>query len=147
MVLTGDTYGKLTVLGPAEDVGGKTAWRCRCGCGSEVTVKTSGLRSGKTRSCGCLARDASRGRRLDLTGRKFGRLTTLEPAENIGRYTAWQCRCDCGNEVTVRANHLTAGRVKSCGCLRKARERPGQTDGTRVGAPTSRRAAGAGAMS
>ena len=29
-------------------------------------------------------------RRLDLTGQRFGKLTVLAPAENVGRLTAWQ---------------------------------------------------------
>lgn len=52
--LIGQRYGKLTVLGPAENVGGRTAWRCRCDCGQEAVVKTYRLRSGHTTSCGCV---------------------------------------------------------------------------------------------
>ena len=51
--LTGQRYGKLTVLGPAENIGNRTAWRCRCDCGREAVVKTCCLRSGHTKSCGC----------------------------------------------------------------------------------------------
>ena len=53
--LTGQRYGQLTVLGPAENVRGRTAWRCRCAsCGGETVVTTQRLRHGHTKSCGCL---------------------------------------------------------------------------------------------
>ncbi len=51
--LIGQRYGRLTVLGPAPSIGGRTAWRCRCDCGQERVVKTCHLRSGHTTSCGC----------------------------------------------------------------------------------------------
>lgn len=52
---TGNRYGRLTVLRPYGNAGtnGK-AWLCRCDCGMEVAVPGSRLRSGITRSCGCL---------------------------------------------------------------------------------------------
>jgi hypothetical protein len=31
------------------------------------------------------------------------------------------CRCDCGNELEVRAGHLISGNTKSCGCLQRER--------------------------
>lgn len=52
--LTGQRYGKLTVLAPAENIKARTAWLCRCDCGKETVVPTHHLRSGHTRSCGCL---------------------------------------------------------------------------------------------
>ena len=51
--LTGQQYGHLTVLGPAENIGTRTAWRCLCDCGRETVVKTQHLRSGHTKTCGC----------------------------------------------------------------------------------------------
>lgn len=60
--LTGQKYGKLTVLGPAENIGNRTAWRCLCDCGKETIVKTNFLRNGHTTSCGCMAPGASSGR-------------------------------------------------------------------------------------
>jgi len=50
--LTGEQYRRLTVVGPAPNIGGRTAWRCRCACGRETVVKTCYLRSGHTGSCG-----------------------------------------------------------------------------------------------
>lgn len=54
--MTGETYGRLLVLERAENLGGKTAWRCRCRCGNETVVRTTNL-CHQTRSCGCLATD------------------------------------------------------------------------------------------
>ena len=55
-------------------------------------------------------------KKLDLTGQRFGKLIAMAPAENIGRYTAWRCRCDCGQEAVVTTKHLRDGRRTSCGC-------------------------------
>ena len=55
-------------------------------------------------------------KKRDLTGQRFGRLTVLAPAENVGGRTAWHCRCDCGREVVVKTCHLCAGHTKTCGC-------------------------------
>ena len=57
-------------------------------------------------------------KKLDLTGQRFGKLTVLEPAENIGSRTAWRCRCDCGQETTVTTKQLRGGSRTSCGCDR-----------------------------
>lgn len=53
----------------------------------------------------------------DLTGHRFGRLTVVERAENIGKKTAWLCKCDCGNSKIVSGSSLHSGDVQSCGCL------------------------------
>ena len=36
-------------------------------------------------------------KKLDLIGRRFGKLTVTEAADAKGGHTAWLCRCDCGN--------------------------------------------------
>lgn len=53
----------------------------------------------------------------DLTGRRFGRLTVIERAENRKGRVMWKCVCDCGNICVVNAYHLTSGHSNSCGCL------------------------------
>ncbi|MCI8887553.1 MAG: hypothetical protein HFG70_05645 [Hungatella sp.] len=55
-------------------------------------------------------------KKLDLTGQRYGKLTVLGPAANIGNRTAWLCRCDCGREKTVKTYHLRCGHTKTCGC-------------------------------
>lgn len=54
---TGNRYGRLMVLGYVGSRGTAKAtrarWRCRCQCGTEVTVNGLDLRSGNSKSCGC----------------------------------------------------------------------------------------------
>lgn len=56
-------------------------------------------------------------RRLDQTGRKFGRLTAVSVV-SWERPARWLCRCECGSETIVRSAQLSSGKTKSCGCLR-----------------------------
>lgn len=58
---------------------------------------------------------------IDLTGQRFGRLTVISRAENYikpngHKESAWNCRCECGNEVIVTRTNLK--RARSCGCLK-----------------------------
>ena len=62
-------------------------------------------------------------KKLNLTGQRFGRLTVVGPAENVGERTAWLCRCDCGQSVVVKTCRLRTGHTKSCGCL-SSKENP-----------------------
>lgn len=57
------------------------------------------------------------GRFIDLTGQRFGKLVVVERVENIGRQTAWLCKCDCGSEKVVMAWNLKTRNTSSCGCL------------------------------
>src|SRR5262245_48436936 len=59
--ISGRTFGRLTVLSRAgsKAIGGHATWLCRCQCGAETTVTGYKLRSLKTSSCGCLARELS----------------------------------------------------------------------------------------
>lgn len=50
-------------------------------------------------------------------GAKFGRLTVQDIVRR-GRKTFCKCQCSCGSIKQVRADHLTRGRILSCGCLR-----------------------------
>ncbi len=51
----GRRFGSLMVAGYDGKRGGKHYWRCLCQCGREAVVSQSNLKSGHTRSCGCLA--------------------------------------------------------------------------------------------
>lgn len=49
------TFTRLTVLGRSGSTPtGMAAWLCRCSCGTEKRFYGADLRSGKSKSCGCL---------------------------------------------------------------------------------------------
>jgi hypothetical protein len=67
-------------------------------------------------------------KQIDISGKKFGRLTVNHKNGFRNNKTYWDCTCDCGNEVTVQYYSLVSGNTRSCGCLR--REHPNhQTHG------------------
>ncbi|MES1993150.1 MAG: hypothetical protein V4457_05990 [Pseudomonadota bacterium] len=51
--LTGQIFGRLTVLRRAADRGQVVRWACRCECGKDFSTSGKQLRNGDTRSCGC----------------------------------------------------------------------------------------------
>lgn len=55
--------------------------------------------------------------KVDLTGRRFGRLTVLKLLRTCPT-TYWTCQCDCGVTAEVFGANLTRGMTRSCGCLR-----------------------------
>ena len=60
---------------------------------------------------------------IDLTGKKFNRLTVLEKLDKRGNEWYWKCKCDCGNICEVAGVSLRSNRTKSCGCLKKESDR------------------------
>lgn len=74
------------------------------------------------------------GRKLiDLTGQKFGKLSVLSLNEenyNNKEKQIWNCRCDCGNFVTVGSDYLRSKHITpSCGCNKFIDTVVGQTFG------------------
>lgn len=117
--LIGQRFGRLTVISRAENRHGKVFWNCDCDCGNKTVAIARELRRGLRKSCGCL-----RGGFIDIAGKKFGNLTVISRAENRGGYRSfWNCECDCGNGALVRGDRLRNGEIKSCGCLRKQKEK------------------------
>lgn len=58
--ITGQRFGRLTVQRESHrDRSRAVHWVCVCDCGSAVTVAGTLLRYGKTRSCGCLQKEAA----------------------------------------------------------------------------------------
>lgn len=60
---------------------------------------------------------------LDLSGQRFGRLTVLylQPESDKFGSKIWRCKCDCGNELSVKSGNLRSGHTTSCGCFMKKR--------------------------
>lgn len=55
---------------------------------------------------------------IDMTGQRYNRLL-VQCRNNSAVRVAWWCICDCGNKLSVLADHLRRGNTQSCGCLNK----------------------------
>lgn len=55
--LTGQVFGRLTVLEYSHSCSKHAYWACRCECGGLCTVRAASLKTGNTKSCGCYNRD------------------------------------------------------------------------------------------
>ena len=120
--LTGQVFGKLTVVNFAGISNKRAMWLCKCECGTEKAVRGDKLTSGNTKSCGCLVE--SNKSITDLTGQTFGKLTVVSLAGiNKNRHAKWLCKCECGTEKAVRGDKLTSGNTKSCGCRTGSKHR------------------------
>lgn len=117
--LTGRKFGKLIVLKDSgKRKGNSVIWRCQCTCSNHTVVDVSAgnLRSGHTKSCGCMVGHHSNFK----AGDKVGKLTiikdTLERTNN--KDIIWECVCDCGNlnHVKVTSIYLSSSPYPSCGC-------------------------------
>lgn len=76
--LTGQKFGKLTPIEyMGKDKRGLSRWLCKCDCSNEKTIRSSDLKGGKTKSCGCLQKEIMSnnkfGRRHGYTGTKIHR--------------------------------------------------------------------------
>jgi hypothetical protein len=145
--LAGQRFGRWQVLelAPTRYQDRWPQWLCLCACDRGVirAVRTSELRLGKSKSCGCVSAEKARARsyaRLqDLTGRRFGRLVVIafagRKADSMSEMThtehretkrlrpVWRCRCDCGDERIIRQECLLRGHTISCGCYQKEKMR------------------------
>lgn len=121
--LTGQTFGRLTVLKEAKQRNKHRYWLCQCTCGHKKEISQPNLRSKSTTSCGCLLKDIHRARRgAYLTGQQINHWTVLEEAPPRRTVRYWRCRCVCGTERDVAQRTLNNGKSKSCGCRGKRRQ-------------------------
>jgi hypothetical protein len=65
--------------------------------------------------------------RIDMAGRRIGRLTVLMAAGVVGGQSTcwWTCLCDCGAEKNIDGHELRRGGATSCGCLGEELRRSG----------------------
>ena len=80
--LIGKTFNYLTVIDGPIRKNNKIFWTCKCKCGSIKDIRSDGLKSGKTKSCGCfkkniLIKENIKRQTLDLTNQRFGKLVAL----------------------------------------------------------------------
>ena len=130
MDLSGQHYGKLTVLGITDNPNSKSKkrfWDCLCECGNNTVANTTDLLSGRKYQCSkCSHKASGMAKRKDITGQRFGKLVVQkmvygERTASGRQRTYVVCQCDCGNIVKRSPDRLVSHRweLYSCGCARK----------------------------
>ncbi len=127
--LTGQKFGRLTVLEPTEQKNkdGRRIWKCLCDCGNIKFTTCQNLKRGHCTSCGCKNKEQitalGKTNAKNLINKRFGKLIVIKKAENKLPYSnsiAWVCLCDCGNEIITTTSALNSGNTTSCGCFHKS---------------------------
>lgn len=132
-IRTGEIYGRLTVLEETSKhvlPSGKTKrqFECTCSCGKVVVVTLGSLRSGNTKSCGCLQSEIVTNSNLNshsiVSGQVYHYLTAIQfirPSKirEDKHYSLWQFYCKCGKFCELNASLVVCGNTKSCGCYKE----------------------------
>lgn len=115
--LTGDRYGRLVVKEESKSKGKARRFLCACDCGEKKVIPLKDLRSGNTKSCGCLQKEKARKNALDLAGKRFGNLTAVRREGSKGSNAMWVCDCVCGGVIKASSAQLKNSTDISCGCM------------------------------
>lgn len=104
--LTGQRFNRLVVI---EECGkskyGHVLWRCQCDCGEERIVEGKSLRSGHTKSCGCLKKEKVKERNTTHGLSKKYRT----------EYQTWICMIDrCTNLANSQYKDYGGRNIKVC---------------------------------
>ena len=84
--LSGETFSRLLVVDQAPTTAGRLRWNCKCECGSLTVVLGSHLRTGRTKSCGCL--------NIDFVSERFRK----HGMHGTTTYISWKAmKQRCGN--------------------------------------------------
>lgn len=94
--LTGERYGRLTVVSKAGKRGKQICWKCICDCGTEKVIQGNSLKSGRIRSCGCLHKEI------------VGSIRKSHGETGTRLYQAWE-------NMRARCNRPSAKRYKDYG--------------------------------
>lgn len=109
--ISGNKYGRLTVLRKAPDSIGKTGrntkkWTCLCECGTEKDIPQYSLIHGTTSSCGCIA----------IENAKLKNIT--HGLSDTPLYHVWEHMIGrCTNENDLNYKDYGGRGIKICTCL------------------------------
>lgn len=90
--ISGQRFDRLIVVSRVGTASGQATWNCACDCGAEVVTTGRNLRSGHTRSCGCLSREMS-AERAKAAFTKHGHFTGRKSSQVHNSYQAMIARC------------------------------------------------------
>jgi hypothetical protein len=63
-----------------------------------------------------LSRENGRTNKIDLLGKRFGKIVVLDLADVVDGKEFFNCKCDCGSIIRVERRYLLDGSKTHCGC-------------------------------
>jgi hypothetical protein len=119
-IQVGKGYSELTIAGRVpNDAVGRVRLLCKCDCGQVCIARLSDLRSGHTKSCGCLRAKRLRRKFDKFVLRTVGNLQVLGKAEEehgVKSSSKWVAFCAyCGKMHVKTTRQLRSG--TRCPCL------------------------------
>ena len=112
--LTGQKFGRLTVVGLADTNTRKTFWVCQCDCGNFKTVRSDSLQNGRIKSCGCLKLEQDK-KNLNSTSAKKKFLQTGAKVGGTRLYGIWVgMKGRCYNEHDARYERYGRRGISVC---------------------------------
>ena len=100
--MSGFKFGRLTVLVEHGRKRGELAWLCQCECGNQTVTGGYKLRSGETKSCGCLHRE--------ISAKVYGELNKSHGKSHSREYKTWSQMIDRCERELHHAWHRYGGR-------------------------------------
>ncbi len=112
----GAKYNRLEVLGEGvRSPGGLRRWRCRCECGTVTNVQPGHLVSGKTRSCGCLQKEAARRPATERQKAAVKAARTTHGKRQTPEYNSWAAMWSrCTNPKNSHYAHYGGRGIMIC---------------------------------
>lgn len=128
--LTGTVFGRLTAIKINRIERGQVFWDLLCSCGNSTVTSVGKLRTGRTQSCGCFARESSRAvqkKYLGKSGPLAGNWKSELSEEDRKRFRTvcknWKKRILDNNKYCIKCNSETNLQVHHIFSYRDCKER------------------------
>ena len=100
----------------------RSIFKFLCDCGNTIILSADKVKSGNTKSCGCLLKEIIHKRYEELwnsfIGTKINSLTATKFIGTENEKAMFEFECECGNKIILSSYDVKSGRIKSCGCMR-----------------------------
>jgi hypothetical protein len=94
ITLVGQKFGRLVATEKLERINKITKYKCLCDCGNNCVITYNNLKTGTTRSCGCLRRDACKERERRKNHPTHGRVLSYYKRNAKNRNLEWNLDLD-----------------------------------------------------
>ena len=105
--LTGQTFGRLTAVERAPNMGRHVVWLFSCECGGRKVIKADSVTRGMTSSCGCLRREVTKAR-SETHGHATGRVSSPELRARD------HAKARCNNPNDAKYPHYGGRGIRMC---------------------------------